>query len=185
MQGFYCQKCGQFHEELPLSFAAPAPFNRSDELIKEENSFLGTDICVIRGQEFYIRGNVEIPIVESDSVFAYSIWVSLSFASYSHVTENWTNLERSQHEGYFGWFSCRLPGYPETINLKTHVHIRNLGVVPYIELEPTNHPLAIEQRTGISMGRVQEIAEINLHPDLSSAPKPGNTSFWRRLFGGE
>jgi hypothetical protein len=34
---------------------------------------------------------------------------------------------------------------------------------PYVELELTDHPLAIEQRTGISIERVQEIAECVLH----------------------
>jgi hypothetical protein len=37
-------------------------------------------------------------------------------------------------------------------------------VRPFIELEPTDHPLAIEQRTGISWERVREIAELVLHP---------------------
>lgn len=184
MKGFYCQKCGQFHEELPFSFGALSPFNWSNELNEDSDSFLDADFCVIRGQEFYIQGNVEIPILESEAVFAYSVWVSLSSTSYAHATENWTSPERSQHEGYFGWFSCRLPGYPETLNLKTHVHVRDLGIVPYIELEPTNHPLAVEQLEGISMERVRKIAEINLHPDFSSVPKSDRTSFWRRLFGG-
>jgi hypothetical protein len=34
---------------------------------------------------------------------------------------------------------------------------------PLVELEPTDHPLAVEQRTGITLGRVQEIAETLLH----------------------
>ncbi len=32
-----------------------------------------------------------------------------------------------------------------------------------IELEPTDHPLAVEQRVGITLARVQEIAETLLH----------------------
>jgi hypothetical protein len=31
--------------------------------------------------------------------------------------------------------------------------------VPYVELEPTDHPLAIEQREGVTLARVVEIAE--------------------------
>lgn len=34
---------------------------------------------------------------------------------------------------------------------------------PLVELEPTDHPLAVERRTGITLGRVQEIAETLLH----------------------
>lgn len=63
----------------------------------------------------------------------------------------------------FGWLATRLPYEPDTINLKTMVYIRRVGIRPYIELEPTDHPLAVEQRRGITIGRVQEIAEMILH----------------------
>jgi hypothetical protein len=43
------------------------------------------------------------------------------------------------------------------------VHTREVGQRPRIELEPTDHPLAVEQRQGITRERVQEIAEIVLH----------------------
>ena len=35
---------------------------------------------------------------------------------------------------------------------------------PFIELEATDHPLAVEQREGITMDRVREIAEALVHP---------------------
>jgi hypothetical protein len=34
-----------------------------------------------------------------------------------------------------------------------------VGTRPHIELEPTDHPLAVEQRRGITVARVIEIAE--------------------------
>jgi len=46
------------------------------------------------------------------------------------------------------------------LNLKTLVHLRSGGLRPFIELEPTDHPLAVEQRNGISMTRVEEIASL-------------------------
>jgi hypothetical protein len=38
-----------------------------------------------------------------------------------------------------------------------------VGLRPHVELEPTEHPLAVEHREGISIGRVQEFAERILH----------------------
>jgi hypothetical protein len=43
------------------------------------------------------------------------------------------------------------------------VHAHQAGVRPHLELEPTDHPLASEQRTGITVARVQQIAEQILH----------------------
>lgn len=52
----------------------------------------------------------------------------------------------------------------ETLNLKTEVHTDEVGARPHVILEPTDHPLAVEQRTGITVERVQKIAELVLHP---------------------
>ncbi len=71
--------------------------------------------------------------------------------------DNYEVKKRSGIGPFFGWLSTSLPMYPPTLNMKTMVHIRDDGIRPYIELEKTDHPLALEQAEGISMERVQEI----------------------------
>src|SRR5438132_4339196 len=63
----------------------------------------------------------------------------------------------------FGWLSSRIQVYPDTLLLKARVHSRSVGVAPSIELEPTDHPLAVEQRIGIGLDRVREISELLQH----------------------
>ncbi|MEV0977865.1 DUF2199 domain-containing protein [Streptomyces sp. NPDC049915] len=76
----------------------------------------------------------------------------------------WDTPGREAERPYFGWLTTDLPVYPTTtLNLKTHVHTRPLGERPFVELEPTDHPLAVEQRTGITLDRVPEIAAAVLH----------------------
>jgi hypothetical protein len=43
------------------------------------------------------------------------------------------------------------------------VHSWSVEKRPLITVEPTDHPLAVEQRIGITLSRVQEIAEYVLH----------------------
>ncbi len=183
LSGFHCSSCGKYHDELPLSYSIPAPVYWSQALAKEPNSELGQDICVIKNEHFFLRGNIEIPIIDSDNVFAYSIWVSLSRDSFDRVTENWNKQTRFHDKPYFGWLSCKIPGYPDTLNLKTLAHTREIGVVPFIELEATNHPLALEQQNGIALKRITEIAELNLHPSgaFVSGDEPESRPFWKRL----
>ncbi|MFD4373901.1 DUF2199 domain-containing protein, partial [Streptomyces sp. NPDC058527] len=77
----------------------------------------------------------------------------------------WDTPGREAEPPYFGWLTTDLPIYaPTTLNLKTHVHTRPVGERPYVELEATDHPLAVEQRTGITPDRVREIAAAVLHP---------------------
>lgn len=55
--GFDCSGCGQHHTEMPLAFHSPAPVNwlLDEGLDRDPDSELGSDQCVIRGEEFYIR----------------------------------------------------------------------------------------------------------------------------------
>jgi hypothetical protein len=55
--------------------------------------------------------------------------------------------------------------YSDTFNLRTRVHLRDDGLRPFIELEPTDHPLAIEQREGISIERVADLYTQMIHHD--------------------
>ncbi|PWG10623.1 DUF2199 domain-containing protein [Streptomyces sp. V2] len=71
---------------------------------------------------------------------------------------------RESEKPYFGWLTTELPVYfPGTVDLKTHIHTRPIGERPLVELEPTDHPLAVEQCTGIATDRVREIAEAVRH----------------------
>jgi hypothetical protein len=126
---------------------------------------LSSDQCVIQGQAFFVRGLIEIPVTDLDEVFSWGVWVSLSHEKFARAAELWETPGRESEPPYFGWLSTDLPIYsPSTINLKTNLHTRPVGQRPLIELEPTDHPLAVEQRSGITMARVQQIAEALLHP---------------------
>lgn len=64
---------------------------------------------------------------------------------------------------YFGWFCNGLPWYPQTLGLKTSVRPRDGNQRPYIVLQESEHPLAIDFHEGISVQRAQEIAEAVMH----------------------
>jgi hypothetical protein len=75
------------------------------------------------------------------------------------VLETWEQPDRDSIGPLFGWLNTSLEFYPETVNLKAHVHINPPPFIPSIKLEPTDHPLAVEQRQGMTLQRVIEIAE--------------------------
>ncbi|MGH3389065.1 MAG: DUF2199 domain-containing protein [Actinomadura sp.] len=162
--GYTCSSCGRHHSELPLSFAAPAPDYWTPDLVDDPHSELSSDQCVIKGQAFFVHGLIEIPVTDSGQVFTWGVWISLSGESFARTSQLWNTSGREAEPPYFGWLSTELPIYsPTTINLKTNLHTRPLGGRPAVELEPTTHPLAVEQRDGITRARVQQIAETLLH----------------------
>jgi hypothetical protein len=164
--GYHCRVCGQFHEGLPLHYGpdAPAYYYMIPQEERAKRTLLSPDQCVIDDEHYFICGNIDIPIIGHDELFSWDVWVSLSEKNFARAHELWTTPGRESEPPYFGWLSSHLPGYPETLALKTNVHTREVGRRPFIQLEPTDHPLAVEQRTGITWDRVQEIAELILHP---------------------
>jgi hypothetical protein len=161
---FACGTCGAVHDGPPLSFAAPAPEYWRPEMADEEGCLLDGDLCVISGEQFFIRGLIELPVWDTGDIFTYSMWVSLSRPSFTRAVDVWEQPGREKEPPYFGWLSNIIAGYePSTLNLRTNVHTRAVGQLPYIELEPTGHPLAVEQLAGITRTRVEEIASFHLH----------------------
>ena len=118
---------------------------------------------MIDRKEFYLRGCLEIPVVDGSRQFVWGVWVSVSEQTLKRLGQNWETPGRESEPPFFGWLCTSLPLYPETLGFKVHVHTRPVGERPYVQLEPTEHPLAIEQRTGITMERVREIVEQLMH----------------------
>lgn len=163
---FRCLSCGQVHEGMP-SFGAEAPLNyyTVPEAERERRCFLGSDDCVIDEAHFFVRGCIEIPVHGESEPLVWGVWVSLSEQSFKAWVKSFHEERRSHIGPFFGWLNAWIKPYPETMNLKTRVHLRDYGTRPYIELEPTDHPLAVEQRTGISVRRVAEIYGLVVHGD--------------------
>lgn len=161
-EGYLCRCCGKFHTELPMSYGSPVPDYCYDVPSEEQEHRIkmNEDFCIIDDEYFFIRGCIEIPVIDGEGPFIWDVWVSLSKGNFDKTNEFLEVEGREQQlEPMFGWLSTSIPCYPETINLKTMVHTRSVGVRPYIELEPTEHPLAIEQREGITIERIKQIAE--------------------------
>ncbi|MEV4868584.1 DUF2199 domain-containing protein [Streptomyces syringium] len=148
-----------------MNYSATAPYVWDESFSNRSDCLLSSEQCVIQAQHYFVKGLIEIPVIGSDDVFSWTVWVSLSRESFARSADRWDTPGREAEEPYFGWLSTDLCLYsPTTINLKTRVHTRPVGQRPLIELEPTDHPLAVEQRTGITVDRVHEIAETVFHP---------------------
>ena len=161
---YECRSCGERHEGIPFSYGTVAPAHWNDSLAADERGVLTEDLCVIRGEHFFVRARIVIPVIDADQEFDWGVWVSLSQTNFARTHELWTTPGREREPPYFGWLSTEIPIYhPTTLSLKTHVHTQPVGRRPLVVLEPTDHPLAVEQRTGITVARVQRIAEEVLH----------------------
>jgi hypothetical protein len=163
--GFTCGTCGQFHQGLPLdiAFTAPIYWHQIPEAERHNRAELTPDFCSIDNKDFFVRGLISIPILETDQFFMWGVWASLSDKNYCRMIELWHDPKIVDEPSYFGWLANKLPGYPDTLNLKSNVQSEDVESRPFITLELTDHPLALEQRNGITYARVQELAALTSH----------------------
>lgn len=171
-----CADCGEVHEGLVEGYGydAPSTYYTVPEQELASRCQLTPDYCSIDDEDFFVRGCLEIPIIGHTEPFVWGVWVSLSRKNFEREQAMANDPARVDEPPYFGWLSTQIQIYPDTYALKTNVHTRAVGQRPYIELERTDHPLAIEQRNGITIHRVQEIAELMqggwVHPHWNSQP---------------
>ena len=154
-----CHICGIEHDDLPDCFGIESPWPALvPEAEFEARVELTRDQCVVDGEHFFVRGHIQIPIHGREEPLAFSVWASLSEKSFLHMNDRWDAPDRDTDPPYFGWLCSPISVYPSTIHLKLSVQSRSLGLTPLFALEPTDHPLAIEQQQGITEARWHQIA---------------------------
>ena len=164
--GFLCHTCGVWHEGVPLDFGIDLPDIAVPDEEFDQRVWADGDFCVVDGREYFIRGCLQIPVRDGPGPLVYGVWTSLSEKSYRRARELAAGAPMAVDEpAWFGWVANALSGYPETLLLKSLVHPRPWGLRPTIQLEPTDHPLAVEQREGITAERLVEIVQRLLHLD--------------------
>jgi hypothetical protein len=153
---FRCATCGEEHDGLPdLGMEAPDPYLDVPDEERAVRTTFTPDRCVVRdedGEHYFVRGVILIPVHARAEPFGIGAWVSQSRENFERYAAN------AQMGPTFGWLVNRLAHYEETtFLLKTRAHFRSGDQRPTIELEPTDHPLAVEQRRGITIVRAWEI----------------------------
>jgi len=133
------------------------------EADRGSRALISSDQCIIDEQWFFIRGCLEIPILEHDDVFLWGLWASVTEEVFNEISASW---EEEGRERRLAPFKARLANslsvYPETLNLKLRIVIQPLRTRPVFMLEE-EHPLAAAQKSGMSRVEATELAANLLH----------------------
>ncbi len=141
--------------------AAPEPWILASDAERAAGE-LTPDTCFLPHDDgsigFFLRGHLEIPVREAEEPFRWSVWVALGEADMASQARHWEDPGRAEMAPMPAHLASRLPYPSPTTSLAVRVHTRAPGVVPRIEVVPgVDHPLAHEQRQGITMHRVAEL----------------------------
>lgn len=153
---YKCHTCDEIHDGLPdIGADYPDPYYDIPEDEREKRVFITSDLCGIDDEHFFIRGVIQIHVHHQDEDFGLGVWVSQKKENFQTYVDN---FESDQIGPFFGWLSTSLSCYPEdTFCLKTIAYFRGSKQRPYIEVEPSDHQLSIDQRDGITLERAWEL----------------------------
>jgi len=166
-----CISCNDWHTGACLDFGFSEPCYWSESLDegsrwadtaagsprKLNPTFLDTDYCAVDGENFFVRGIINLPIIGAAEFFRWGVWGSLSRANFEKLLSMEDDPKRIELPPMFSWLSSNISDYPDTRSLKMFAHIQEPGTRPYFRLERCNHPLAQEYHHGITPERVKEI----------------------------
>ena len=105
----------------------------------------------------------DLLVIGLDEPFVWGVWAEVSPTNFVRTNELWTVEGREAEPAFPGWLNTQLPVFGDTFNLEVSVQTQRVGKRPHFTVGDEEHPLAVEQKNGITMRRVEEIAESMLH----------------------
>jgi hypothetical protein len=153
-----CPCCEQKFFRLPLAYAFSEPdaWRAIPPQQQSHRGVIGSDSCTFDGRHF-IRGRVVIPVSDT-SDFVWGAWAEVSKESFARFGSLWDAKVREHEPSMPGILANDIQLYPTTLGLTCSIRMQNDGRRPHFVIEAQDHPLAQEQRSGITLEHVMKIA---------------------------
>ena len=161
--GFTCDVCGETHagETRDIRMGLPQPIFLLDEDERERIARVGDDSAVLNHgdrERFFVRALLELPIAGEDGYFGYGAWIEVSEPDFAALRELWDDDDGWRSEPVAGTLANELSPYAFTEGLSLQIKLREVELLPLVELEDGEHELVRAQRYGISPHRAHQLA---------------------------
>ena len=160
---FTCDVCGETHagETRDIRMGLPQPIFLLDEEERLDRAYVEDDFAVLyreNGDRYFVRALLELPIGGEDGYFGYGAWVEVSMADAAVLGELWNDEEGERAGPFAGKLANELSPYAFTEGLPVRIRLRDVQLLPLVELEDDEHELVRAQRYGISPHRAHQLA---------------------------
>lgn len=151
---YSCIICGEIHHDRPaFAFLSPYHYHTLSGEEKETSATLSEDWCIIEHdtrKDHFIRAVLRLPITGTAEEFEYGVWVSLSEKNFVHYMDNFN--EDIKDTAFFGYLCNQIPGYDNTLLIKTNVVCGPKGQRPFVfpQEEQQDNPFVYDFIHGIT-----------------------------------
>lgn len=157
---FTCEACGETHagETRDIRLGLPQPIFLLDDSEREHRARIGEDAAILDGERFFVRALLELPIVGEDGYFGYGTWIEVAEPDFSALVELWDAEDGWRSDPFPGTLANELSPYAFTEGLPLQIKLRDVQLLPLVELADGEHELVRAQRHGISPHRAHQLA---------------------------
>jgi hypothetical protein len=164
-QGFACTKCGDHHEDIPLSigFALPDFANKVPVWEKGLRINSTEDWAIVDEKHHYLRACLEVPVIGSPDKFVFGVWCAIGEEDFYAIMELWETEGREKEEPFDVTIANTIPCYEETLGLAADLHLQKVGDRPLLKVKSSVHPLCVQQIKGMPEKTLLDIATVLIH----------------------
>jgi hypothetical protein len=153
---FTCSCCNADQRGLmDLVKKLPDPIFLIPENERAQRTKIGSDLCVLDSEHFFVRAVLYLPIREADDCFCFGVWGTLAQNNFDTYYAEFENRQ-PEFGPFFSWLCSSLPPY-DSWGLASDMIFLPGNRRPVIQLHEADHPLVAAQRDGISLEEVKQI----------------------------
>ena len=155
---FVCSVCNSVHDGLPaLGMRLPDYWRGLSEKERARGG-CGSDLCRTSDGHFFVRAVLVLPMIDGpEASFEFGVWCSLSEVNFQRYSGSFDDNDQSKLGSMSSYLSNEIRHFPGSLSLRADLRPQDDRQRPLVELEPTDHPLAVAQHDGIRYQRVLEI----------------------------
>lgn len=148
---FRCSQSDEIHAGLPeVSFDAPDACAALEEDERRGRVLLEGDFCILDGRRHFIRATLSVPVTGYPDPFRWAAWVEVPWTPFKLYWEDFVSSDNSHIPPFTGRLANAISGYRRTLGLSVLLHPQSNGERPSVRLRSRTHPLAVDQRLGIT-----------------------------------
>ena len=158
---FKCGTCGKIHIGLPMDMAYknPAAYFKIPAKERAARIYSTDDSCVIDDVEFYIRGVLPIPVINSDDEFRWGLWAKVEESDFNIYSKYWDGHIPENLPPINGHLSGGMKDYLESDMTPFEIYLQSDNQRPFFKVLSNDSELGIDQQKGITMEKVHSFVE--------------------------